>query len=126
MKTKTININEIIYTVVESTDFDLLKSPNHFGLISPKTLKLMLNDNMALQTKKETVIHEVIHAMLWNFDAELSDNENLVNQLAMQLYSFFIKNKELVKELSETEETKRNCRAEGTKGGQRQMANHNL
>ncbi len=57
------------------------------GLFLPQGQKILIKNSLPKEIKEQTVLHEVLHAVLWGLgEYELEENEKLVQSLATSLY----------------------------------------
>ena len=84
----TVNICGMPYEVVEVEDkFD---ADLHFGDVDYKKCRIQINKDLAKEEKKETLCHEILHAMLLHIGrGELSQDETLVQGLGNAIYQTF-------------------------------------
>ena len=77
------------YEVVEVEDtFDV--DSTHFGQIDYKKEVIYINKNMTAEMKEETIIHEMVHGMLFHIGQdEKSQDEQFVQALANAIYMGF-------------------------------------
>lgn len=83
-----VNICGLPHEVVEVEDsFDI---DCHMGMIEYKSLQIKINKNMAEETKKETLCHEMVHGILVHLGYnDLSNDEQLVQALGNAIYQGF-------------------------------------
>ena len=84
----TVNICGVPHKVVECEDkFDL---DIHFGLIDYKICEIRINKDLAEESKKETLCHEMVHGMLVHLGyTEQSQDEQFVQALGNAIYQGF-------------------------------------
>lgn len=84
-----VNICGIPYQVEEATD--LFNSEGiHFGQIDYLNAKILINKDATPEIKKETLCHEIIHAIFANIGKqELSMDEELVQALGNAINQTF-------------------------------------
>lgn len=51
-----------------------------------ETADILINENLSDSRKRQTLIHEMVHAMLFESGSNEYDNEELVNQLGLIMY----------------------------------------
>ena len=51
-----------------------------------ETAEILINENLSDDRKEQTIIHEMVHAMLFEAGSNEYDNEELVNQLGLIMY----------------------------------------
>lgn len=97
----TINICGIEYTVkyLEPNS----REDTFMGRSDPQKAEITINKNMATDIQEQCLIHEWLHAVLGNYCLEETNNEQLVQTLASELYrnGFKVKpklNKKIVEE----------------------------
>lgn len=84
----TVNICGMPYEVVEVED--KFNTDLHFGDVDYKTCVIQINKDLAKEEKKETLCHEILHAMLLHIgQSELSQDETLVQGLGNAIYQTF-------------------------------------
>lgn len=88
MECDLVNICGIPYRIVECEDkFDL---DTHFGMIDYRNCEIRINKDLADPMKQQTLIHEMIHGMLFNLGySELMTDEQFVQALASAIYQGF-------------------------------------
>ena len=85
----TVNICGIPYRVTEhQPNFDA--TTKHFGQVDFLGAEIRINHNMAEVIKTETLVHEIVHAILVHIGrSELSEDEVLVQSLANAINQTF-------------------------------------
>lgn len=79
---KRINICGIPHYVVEMSDH-FSSDAAHFGEIDYQRCIITINENMSEEEKKETLCHEILHAILVHLGYdELSQDEKFVQAVA--------------------------------------------
>jgi len=92
----TITICGIPYTVTECEDhFDA--DGKHFGQVDFLKAEIRINKNMAEAVNEESLVHEIVHAILVHIGRpDLSEDETFVQSFANAVYQTFeLKNKRL-------------------------------
>ena len=85
----TIKICGIPYTVIEHDDI-FNADAKHFGQVDLLTAKIHINKNMAESVKQETLVHEIVHAILVHIGrADLSEDETFVQSFANAINQTF-------------------------------------
>lgn len=76
------------YEVIERDDN--FNADLHFGEVDFKKCQIQINKELTEEGKKETLCHEIIHAMLIHIgQSELSQNETFVQSLGNAIYQTF-------------------------------------
>lgn len=84
-----VNICGIPHEVIERQDYFTADSV-HFGEIDYKACRIIINNSMADEAKKETLIHEMVHGILVHLGySEQSEDETFVQGLANAIYQGF-------------------------------------
>ena len=83
-KTKKINICGIEYAVhyIEPNS----REDSFMGRSDPQKALITINNTMAEDVQKQTLIHEWLHAVLMNYSLSENDNEILVQTIASELF----------------------------------------
>ena len=83
-KTKKINICGIEYTVnyIEPNS----REDPFMGRSDPQKAVITINNTMAEDVQKQTLIHEWLHAVLMNYSLSENNNETLVQTIASELF----------------------------------------
>lgn len=83
-----VNVCGIKYKVIEREDS--FTDNTHFGCVEYSSATITINKNLEEQMKTETIIHEMVHAMLMHIGEEdLKNNEKFVQTLANAIYQGF-------------------------------------
>ena len=76
-----------------------------FGAINNNEQLILLNEDMSPQTKRETLLHEITHAIVFNNSigtvAAADDMENIVDRVAAGVYEVIKRNPDIVKRVME-------------------------
>ena len=67
------------------------------GSISFRESTIKVDSTMSKQRQYQTLVHEVFHGILNNFDVE--DDEHITTKLANGIYGFIVDNADFVKEI---------------------------
>ena len=85
----TVNICGIPHKIIECED-TFNTDAQHFGMIDYLKCEIKINKNLPAPLKAETICHEMVHGMLIHLGyTDLSDNEQLVQALAMAIHQGF-------------------------------------
>ena len=85
----TINICGIPYTVIELDD-NFSADAKHFGQADFLKARIILNKYLAEPVKQETLVHEIVHAILVHIGrADLSEDETFVQSFANAINQTF-------------------------------------
>lgn len=83
-----VNVCGIYYKVIEKEDN--FTADEYFGSVDHVKSEIIINKNLEPQAKTETVIHEMVHAMLMHIGCEdLKNDEKFVQALANAIYQGF-------------------------------------
>jgi len=84
----TVNICGIPHKVIEKEDnFD---TDSHFGQIEYCRAEIIINKDMPMEMKAETICHEMVHGILVHIGrTDLSNDEQLVQTLGNAIYQGF-------------------------------------
>ena len=95
----TINICGIPYTVIDLDD-NFSADAKHFGQADFLKARIILNKYLAEPIKQETLVHEIVHAILVHIGRpDLSEDETFVQSFANAInQTFELKKQEIVKE----------------------------
>jgi Zn-dependent peptidase ImmA (M78 family) len=96
--TKKIKIGSIYYklTYCSVVDEDGNKMA---GLANHNEAEIKIDDSLSEQAGRQTLLHEVLHAMLLQTGTSMS--ESRIDALAFQLYGFIRENHALIQEIME-------------------------
>ena len=84
-----VNICGVMHNVIENED-SFEADVTHFGVINYGQAKIVINNNLTAETKKETLCHEMVHGMLFHLGyEELSVDEKFVQALGNAIYQGF-------------------------------------
>ena len=96
-----IKVGGLIYDIVpvqweENADGDL-----QFGIFNANKTNILINELISEQVQKQTLIHEMMHAIFFEAGIEVENEEDLVNRISTVLYQVlqdndfnFMKNEE--------------------------------
>lgn len=85
----TITICGIPYTVIECGD-SFNADAKHFGNVDFLKAEIYINKDMAEAVKQETLVHEIVHAILVHIGrADLSEDETFVQSFANAINQTF-------------------------------------
>ena len=85
----TITICGIPYTVIECGD-SFNADAKHFGNVDFLKAEIRINKDMAEAVKQETLVHEIVHAILVHIGrADLSEDETFVQSFANAINQTF-------------------------------------
>ena len=85
----TIKICGIPYTVIEHND-TFNADAKHFGQVDLLKAEIHINRDMADAIKMETLVHEIVHAILVHIGrADLSEDETFVQSFANAINQTF-------------------------------------
>ncbi len=82
---KSVRVGPFDYEVVQSEG--LLQEHDHFGKALAGSLRLLLDSSLHLQRQQETLIHEVIHAILFTYKSALEGTDEERERYAKLLAS---------------------------------------
>lgn len=83
---KKLKVGGLIYDVVpvqweENADGDL-----QFGIFNANKTNILINELISKQVQKQTLIHEMMHAIFFEAGIEVENEEDLVNRISTVLY----------------------------------------
>ena len=85
----TVRICGIPYTVIEHDDI-FNADAKHFGQVDLLKAEIHMNKDMAEAVKQETLVHEIVHAILVHIGrADLSEDETFVQSFANAINQTF-------------------------------------
>ncbi|EKN67477.1 phage protein [Schinkia azotoformans LMG 9581] len=90
-----IKVAGIVYTVEEKDVVIIDDCAGYVGLYNYKDTRIEILKDMTLQRKQETLVHEVLHAVLFEFGLKDHDEE-LVERAAQVLYQVLKDNPNLL------------------------------
>ena len=84
----TVNICGIPHLVIVREDF--FNIDTHFGQVNYKEAEIIINKDLSYEMRKETICHEMVHAILVHLGYdEQSQDETFVQGLANAIYQGF-------------------------------------
>lgn len=84
-----VNICGIPHKVIEKDDC-FTADNTHLGEITYSQAEILLNKNVPVEVKKETLCHEMVHGIFVHLGrGDLSNDETLVQQLGNAIYQGF-------------------------------------
>lgn len=106
MITKQVQIGDVVYKILEVGNLKRAEDGAYlYGHIQHDKQAIELNAELADTTKKIALIHEIIHAMLFQGGLMLDDaiEEQVCIRLSFALLDLFRKNMQLIEEICNVE-----------------------
>lgn len=85
-------IGGMTYTIVEKDYVELDEDKNLTGMCDRHALEIELLKNLPKQRKDQTLIHEIMHAVVTEAGLEFDDEEDVVNRLSIVLHQVLVDN----------------------------------
>lgn len=99
-----IKIGAFYYTVTEQEDIAKDNGKPSDGSCDYENLTIKVLRSMATPVKHATILHEAIHAILWQ-SGIMRHNEALIDIVAHGIYALLIENPKLLHEITGRKET---------------------
>jgi len=94
---KTVNIMGFTYKIVMSDKVEMDDNTGYAGKILYQNQEIHVKDGVHKQYRFATLMHEVIHGLLYHFGVSEHDEES-IDMIANGMASFIINNKDLLNE----------------------------
>ena len=98
-----IKIGTFDYKVSETNQPLLLNHTECAGIIDYENLTIQIRNEGNLQRKKQTILHELFHGIINEYNIDISDvnEEYLVESLGTAMYQIIKDNEQLIKYIRE-------------------------
>ena len=94
MENTTIKIGSKEYEIIYKTPI-IVKGVSVWGYVDVPNCQILIDSGLCEQTKFNSLIHEVIHAVLYEIGSELFNNEPFVESLSNMLAQVMLDNRDM-------------------------------
>lgn len=83
---KKLKVGGLIYDVVPVQWEENADGGLQFGIFNANKTNILINELISEQVQKQTLIHEMMHAIFFEAGIEVENEEDLVNRISAVLY----------------------------------------
>ena len=81
-----VKVGGIIYEIEKKESVEVNQDKNHYGVCNFKDATIEISTTVNEQRQKQTLIHEIMHAVFDEAGIELENEETIVNQISLVWY----------------------------------------